>query len=121
MDTLKLQKYQHGKQEFLEYFINGQPLSGLLTKFYDSKTNILDNWIGVLGRSPGTQMDSITIKQLLEKNNEVLIYCSAEYGGIAVRINRTENSIVWIITDEDKILKLEFDKDLYLDEFNKYL
>jgi hypothetical protein len=98
------------EKQFLEFFINDKPLSELLDNFYNSKTTILDNWIGVLGSNPKT--DIIKVKQLLKKevsdkeirqvypstwsddefslyldkyreeleNPEVLIYCCAECG-----------------------------------------
>jgi len=80
MDTLSLNKYQHplvasGKQiqsgrprpPFIEFFINGSPLSALIDDFYQSKGTILDNWIGVLGTSKNAKVDIIKVKQLLGK------------------------------------------------------
>lgn len=52
--------------QFLEYFINDKPLSELLDKFYNSKTSILENWIGALG-SANPKSDIIKAKQLLGK------------------------------------------------------
>lgn len=57
---------------------------------------------------------------------EILIYCCAECGdygcgGIAVTIERIENSIVWIIREEDSSLTFAFDKYQYFEEFNRYL
>lgn len=53
-------------KQFLEYFINDKPLSELLDKFYNSKTSILENWIGALG-STNPKTDIIKVKQLLGK------------------------------------------------------
>jgi hypothetical protein len=55
-------------KEFLEYFINDKPLSELLDQFYNSKTCILDNWIGALGSSINPKTDIIKVKQLLGKH-----------------------------------------------------
>jgi hypothetical protein len=52
---------------FLEYFINDKPLSELLDEFYNSKTTILKNWIGVLASSDNPKTDIIKVKQLLRK------------------------------------------------------
>jgi len=54
------------EKQFLEYFINDKPLSELLDNFYNSKTTILDNWIGALGLN--TKTDIIKVKQLLKKD-----------------------------------------------------
>lgn len=177
MDSLKLQKYQRpdsladntkksnkkpkglvrSDKTFLEYFINDKPLSEQLDIFFNTKTSILENWVGALG-SGNSKADIIKVKQLLGKkvsdkeirdvyplswtddefqwylekhreeldNSEVLIYCCAECGdydcgGIAVTIDKTENSVVWTVIDDSKVLKFEFDKNLYFDIFNKYL
>lgn len=100
------------KREFIEFFINDTPLSELLNNFYNSKTSILDNWTGVLGKNQ--KKDIVKIKQLLNKeitdkvirqiyptswsddefkwyldkyreelvNPEILIYCCKECGDI---------------------------------------
>jgi hypothetical protein len=161
MHRLKLQPYNtKADNQFLEYFINDHPLSELLDNFYNSKTTILENWVGALGSSINPMTDIIKVKQLLGKkvtdeeirqvypsswtdqefkwylekyreeleNPEVLIYCCAECGdydcgGIAVTIDRTDTCVIWTIkaSDSDNTLKLEFDKYLYFDVFNKYL
>ncbi|MBX3255400.1 MAG: hypothetical protein KF862_14760 [Chitinophagaceae bacterium] len=51
--------------QFLEYFVNDKPLSELLDNFYNSKTTILENWIGALGTNSKT--DIIKVKQLIGK------------------------------------------------------
>lgn len=56
---------------------------------------------------------------------EVLIYrCECgdyDCGGIAVTIDKTENSVVWTVVGDSKMLKFEFDNNLYFDVFKKYL
>jgi hypothetical protein len=62
-------------------------------------------------------------------NPEIIIYCCAECGdydcgGITVSIQKTDNSVVWTIVENDKTLNFEFDKYLYFDTFQnriKYL
>lgn len=72
MDTLSLNKYQppdtdrHGRSDrsrrvFIEFFINDAPLSSLLDKFYNTKSTILDNWIGVLGTTLYPRLDLIKV------------------------------------------------------------
>lgn len=144
-------------REFLEYFINDTPLSELLDKFYNSKTSILDNWIGALG-SANTKADVIKVNRLLGKpvtekeirklyppgwsdsefqryleketeelkSPEILVYICAHCGdydcnGIALTIERTDTSTIWIIKNGDSRLSFEFDKHLYFEAFNKYL
>ena len=53
---------------FLEFYINDEPLSKLLDKFYAKKGSILDNWIGVLGWSVNKKSDTVKVKRLLGKN-----------------------------------------------------
>lgn len=54
-------------KQFLEFFINNDPLSELLDKFYNSKVPILEDWIGVLGFSMNPKTNIIKVKQLLGK------------------------------------------------------
>jgi len=59
-------------------------------------------------------------------NPEILIYCCAECGdydcgGIAITIGKTNNSVIWTISDNDSKLKFEFDKYLYFEVFNRYM
>ena len=53
---------------FLEFYINDEPLSKLLDKFYGTDGSILDNWIGVLGWTVNKKTDIVKVKQLLGKN-----------------------------------------------------
>jgi hypothetical protein len=55
------------EREFLEFYINGQPLSEQLNSFYRIEGNILENWIGVLGWFVNAKTDIIKAKQLLGK------------------------------------------------------
>lgn len=58
---------------FLEYFINDKPLSEQLDKIYNTKTPLLENWIGALG-SGNIKADRIKVKQLLQRkvsDNEI--------------------------------------------------
>lgn len=146
------------EREFLDFFVNDKPLSELLDKFYETKGNVLDNWIGVLGSSVNKKTEIVKVKQLIGKtisdkeirqayppewsdnefqwylektreelaDPEVIIYCCAECGdydcgGIKAKIDRTDNTFVWTITEDDKRLTFEFDKYQYLDLFHKYL
>ncbi len=57
---------------------------------------------------------------------EIIIYGCAECGdydcgGITVNIDRTEISVIWLIKDENKDLKFEFEKNLYFSAFDKFL
>ena len=59
-------------------------------------------------------------------NPEILIYCCAECGdydcgGVAITIDKTDNSVVWTISDTDGKLKFEFDKYSYFDLFNRHI
>lgn len=53
--------------EFYEFFINGKPLSEILTEFCSLDNSLLDNWIGVLGSFSNRQSELNTIKRLLLK------------------------------------------------------
>jgi hypothetical protein len=55
------------ERDFLEFFVNGNPLSELLDKFYEEKGTILDNWIGVLGSSINKKAEILKVKHLLGK------------------------------------------------------
>jgi len=166
MDTLSLKEYHWQndhlgiKRNFLEFFINDRPLSGLVDDFY-GKGNILNNWAGVLGAADNKQYEIIKLKQLLEKkitdseirkvfpaswteeefepyldqyheelsNPEIVIYRCGECGGyncggITAKISHMGSSVLWTLTDEQKVLTFEFDKYLYFAIFNermKYL
>ena len=59
-------------------------------------------------------------------NPEIIIYCCAECGdydcgGIAVSIDKTDNSVIWKIIDKEKMLSFQFDKYQYLDILNNRL
>ena len=54
--------------DFLEFFVNDNPLSELLDKFYGSRKSILENSIGVLGLPQNEKAETIKIKQLLGKS-----------------------------------------------------
>jgi len=56
------------EREFLEFFINDQPLSEMLDKFYPGKEHLLDNWIGILGSFENHRAEIMRVKQLLKKN-----------------------------------------------------
>lgn len=56
------------ERTFLEFYINDEPLSKLLDKFYGTEGAILDNWIGVLGWSVNMKTDVVKVKRLLGKN-----------------------------------------------------
>jgi hypothetical protein len=73
MDVISLKPYRqppssNGKPDFIEFFINDQPLSGLLNSFFKLKDGILENWVGVLGHATNPCIDIIKLKQLLNKN-----------------------------------------------------
>ncbi|HNL06336.1 MAG TPA: hypothetical protein PKH93_02110 [Chitinophagales bacterium] len=53
--------------EFYEFFINGKPLSQILTEFSKLKSPLLDDLVGVLGFFPNKQLELNTIKKLLLK------------------------------------------------------
>jgi hypothetical protein len=53
---------------FLEFFVNGVPLSELVDKFFETKGSILDNWIGVLGSFKNYKAEIIKVKQLLGRS-----------------------------------------------------
>lgn len=53
--------------EFYEFFINGKPLSEILTAFCRLGDSLLDNWVGMLGSFPNKQSELNTIKRLLLK------------------------------------------------------
>ena len=72
MYTLSLKKYRSldlakSDKEFLEFYVNDQPLSELLDRFYEMKGTILDSWIGVLGSFENHKAEIIKVKQLLGK------------------------------------------------------
>lgn len=57
---------------------------------------------------------------------EIIIYCCAtcgghDCGGITVFIDRTDNSVTWKISDDNKIITFEFDKYNYYDVMNQRL
>ena len=57
-------------------------------------------------------------------NPEIIIYCCAECGdyacgGITISLDKTNSSIIWTISEEDKKLQFEFDKFLYFDILQK--
>ena len=59
-------------------------------------------------------------------NPEIIIYCCAECGdydcgGIAVSIDKTDNSVIWKIIDKEKMLSFQFDKYQYFDILNNRL
>lgn len=66
--TLTSDGLARSENTFLEFFINDQPLSKLLDKFYGKKGSILDNWIGILGWSATRMTDIVKVKRLLGKN-----------------------------------------------------
>lgn len=59
-------------------------------------------------------------------NPEIIIYCCAECGdydcgGIAVSIDKTDNSVIWKIIYKEKMLSFQFDKYQYFDILNNRL
>lgn len=59
-------------------------------------------------------------------NPEILIYCCAECGdyycgGISILIDKTDNSIIWTITENEKRLSFEFDKYIYFETLQRRL
>ena len=163
MDTIELQWFSRKKIDgqpdtFLEFFINGRPLSEVYSEFHQLKTSLLDNWTGVLGSFPNSHAEIITVKHLLSKtvtekefraafpqnwteselewhldkykeelaDPEILIYCCPicgdhDCGGIATRIIKTDETVIWTIIDERKDLTFEFNKYAYFDAFNARL
>jgi hypothetical protein len=65
--TLTDQGLVKHEREFLEFFINDNPLSGLLDKVFTAQGSILDNWIGVLGSFENKQAEILKVKQLIGK------------------------------------------------------
>jgi len=53
------------RREFMEFFINDQPLSDLLTTFLAYRDSLLKSWVGVLGSFPDKQPELYTLKRLL--------------------------------------------------------
>ncbi|WP_165760170.1 hypothetical protein [Niastella populi] len=64
--TLTNKGFVRSQKPFLEYFINDKPLSEQLDKIYNTKTTILENWVGALG-SGNPKTDRIKVKQLLQR------------------------------------------------------
>lgn len=163
MDTLTLQWFSRKKiddqpERFLEFFINGRPLSELFSEFYQLRTSFLDNWTGVLGSFSNSHAEIITVKKLLGKtvsekelkavfpqnwterelkwhldkykeelaDPEIIIYCCPvcgdyDCGGIATRIAKTNETVIWTIIDDSKDLVFEFNKYAYCNAFNARL
>ena len=53
-------------------------------------------------------------------NPEIIIYCCAECGdyecgGIKISLHKTDTSVIWTFSENDKTLEFEFDKYLYFD------
>ncbi|KAF5035974.1 hypothetical protein DSECCO2_579920 [anaerobic digester metagenome] len=58
-------------------------------------------------------------------DEEILIYCCAECGdygcgGYKVKVDASDDSIVWTYSDEGKILQFHFDKHQYFQTFDTY-
>ncbi|WP_435261859.1 hypothetical protein [Tenacibaculum sp. nBUS_03] len=64
-------------QNFYEIFINDRPLSFILDEYFENKTPIIYNWVGMIGAFR-KKLDLITIKLLLkqevEKSDVILLY-----------------------------------------------
>ena len=59
-------------------------------------------------------------------NPEIIIYCCAECGGyycggIKILITKTDNSIIWKVTETNNAINFEFDKYLYFETFQRRL
>lgn len=114
MDTLELQSVtslgdQNNKvaiAEYVEFFVNGVPLSDQINEIIKPKKPVLSNYTSVLGTMELTNFDRLKIQQLLNKKvapvkleelfpaehfdqkviadelslDKVLIYCCAECG-----------------------------------------
>ncbi|KAB1155143.1 hypothetical protein F7018_11730 [Tenacibaculum aiptasiae] len=75
-------------QNFYEFYINDKPLSFILDEYFENKTPIIYNWVGMIGAF-SKKLDLITIKLLLKqeiKKNDVI--------GLYKRNNKTLDKII---------------------------
>ncbi|CAL2102226.1 conserved protein of unknown function [Tenacibaculum sp. 190130A14a] len=64
-------------QSFYEIYVNDKPLSFILDQYFENKTPIIYNWVGMIGAF-SKKLDLITIKLLLKqeikKNDVIALY-----------------------------------------------
>ena len=155
MDTLELQSVTSlgdannkvAIAEYVEFFVNGTPLSDQINEIIKPKNPVLSNYTSVLGTMELTNFDRLKIQQLLSKKvgpkkleelfpaehfdqkviaDKVLIYCCAECGdykcgGFFVKISETPDTISWSLNHSGKNMEFTFNRSEYQAELNGYL